>query len=436
MKITLLILFNIFAFNSQSQILNHVILISIDGLSGGIFKDTVYQIPNLKSIHKNGGYACNLSSVFPSYTYPSHAAMLTGTLPARSKICYNNKPNSNEWYWFTKDIQVPTLWQALKRNGLTSAAIQWPVSVDTNINWNIPEIWDVDHPEDRITVSRKYATEGLVEEVEANATGKLDSTNMNELYLSLDSNSAKAAAYIFKKYKPNLLAVHFACVDGAQHEHGLSHEKVKLALENADRSIGYILKAIEESGVKDSTTILIVGDHGFANIHTVIRPNIWLKQFNPDEKSPKVYFRAAGGSAFLYIRDKKDSALVQEVKQILENVDEQQYFAVYDRKKLNVLGADSAAILALAAKPGYVFSGGTQRSITEQTSGGHHGYDPNFPEMYTGFIAAGRGINNGAIIKEMCVTDIAPLIAKLLGIEFKCPDGKLPEGLWEKKQPK
>lgn len=49
--------------------------------------------------------------------------------------------------------------------------------------------------------------------------------------------------------------------------------------------------------------------------------------------------------------------------------------------------------------------------------------------MWTGFIAYGAGIQKGGHIKELCVTDIAPLIAKLLGIEFKTPDGKLVPGI-------
>ncbi|HVT87041.1 MAG TPA: hypothetical protein VHD35_17710, partial [Chitinophagaceae bacterium] len=108
-----------------------------------------------------------------------------------------------------------------------------------------------------------------------------------------------------------------------------------------------------------------------------------------------------------------------------------------------------SAILALAADPkkGLVFSGAiTTRAVTNNgpgtliqqnpldgvfipTKGGHHGYDPNDKEMYTGFIAYGAGINKGKVIDELCVTDIAPLIAKLLGVEFNCPDGKLMDGV-------
>jgi hypothetical protein len=109
------------------------------------------------------------------------------------------------------------------------------------------------------------------------------------------------------------------------------------------------------------------------------------------------------------------------------------YIRVVGKSELAKMGADSAAILALAAKPGYVFSGSVEGRLTDSTSGGHHGFDPKFPEMMTGFIAAGAGINKGMVIEEMCVTEIAPLIAKLLGLTIAAPDGKLIPGLIKNK---
>jgi predicted AlkP superfamily pyrophosphatase or phosphodiesterase len=126
---------------------------------------------------------------------------------------------------------------------------------------------------------------------------------------------------------------------------------------------------------------------------------------------------------------------------------QRQRFRFVDRPELDKMGADSTAILALAAEPGLVFSGaivpshtvnagpgtaiqqGLQPGLFTPVTGGHHGYDPNIPDMYTGFIAAGAGIRKGTNIRELCVTDIAPLVATLLGIPFPCPDGRLVPGI-------
>lgn len=407
-----------------------------------MYQEGCWPTPNLQRLMREGTFAEHMLSVFPAYTYPSHTAMVTGAMPARSGIYFNQpKGSKGEWSWFTSEIKVPTLWQALKRNSLTSAAVEWPVSVDENITYNIPEIWDTKHPSDRITETRKYATKGLIEEIEKYATGMLDSNNMHEEFLSLDENAGRMAAYIFKKYQPNLLALHFACVDGTQHAQGRNGDSVVLAIASADRAIGDVLEAIERSGMKESTTMIIVGDHGFSDIHTVLRPNLLLNGVGAK-------FTAAGGLAFLYpngsVGTSGYASLIHIIKQKLDSLPKAQrkLFRIIDRKELDKMGADSAALLALAAVPGVVFSGTLPRTgpgttivqnnalaFMGNTKGGHHGYDPNLPEMYTGFIAAGANVKKGNKIKELCVTDIAPLVAKLLGITFDCPDGKLIAGI-------
>lgn len=444
------------ATNCFAQQTKHVVLISIDGFHPDMYLDKSWPSNNLRALAARGTYADHMLSVFPSYTYPSHTAMVTGAFPARSGVFFNQPKfdNSGNWNWFADVVRVPTLWKVLKENGLTTASVEWPVSVTKDITWNVPEIWSEKYP-DRITVARQYATLGLVEELERNATGKLDNVSMNEDRFSMDANSARMAGYIFNKYKPALLTVHFAEVDGVEHDKGRDADSVRLALEAVDQNIGYLLEAINASKMKDSTTVIIVGDHGFSDIHEAFRPNMLIR-------SLPVRFIASGGSAFLYNiqhRD-KDGNIIKEknysknelVKMVIDSLDKlptakRKLFRIINRKELDQMGADSSAILALSAKPGLVFSGSmSAKAKTNQgpgtsiqndpleglffpVSGGHHGYDPNLPEMYTGFIAAGAGIRPGGHIQSIRLVDIAPLIAKLLGIDFKAPDGRLVEGI-------
>jgi predicted AlkP superfamily pyrophosphatase or phosphodiesterase len=412
--------------NTSAQT-RHVVIISIDGMRPDFYLDSTWPAPNLRFIMHHGAWSIGMKSVFPSYTYPSHTAMVTGALPARSGIYFNAPIGSRgDWNWFTNAIHVPTLWQVLKKNGLTTAAVEWPVSVDSNITYNIPEIWPVDNPEDRITAARRFATPGLVEEIEANATGRLDSLNMSEAYFSMDANSAKIAGYIFKKYKPALLAVHFAEVDGMEHSFGTDGDSVRLAVAAADRAVGDILEAVERSGIKDSTVILVVGDHGFCTIHTAMRPNAWLAKSGLLQKAR---FQPAGGSAFLYLSSPGDSLTTTMVIHALDSMPGRNQFRVLTHPLLEVMGADSSAALALAAEPGVVFSGSDKGAPSVPVAGGHHGYDPSLPAMQTGFLATGPGIRGGLLQSPICVTDIAPLIALLLHVPFTCPDGVIPAGI-------
>lgn len=441
------VLFCLIRIDVSAQPAKHVILISIDGLHPDMYLDSSWPAPNLRQLLKAGTYAEHLKSVFPAYTYPSHTAMVTGALPARSGVYFNQpKWSKGEWYFQTSAIRVPTLWQVLHEAGLTSAAVMWPGSVGAPANYNIPEIFTVKNVDDRITEARKYATPGLVEEVERNATGRLDSANMNGNYFSFDANAGRMAGYIFKTYRPAFLALHIALVDDEEHEFGRDGDSVRIALEVDDRVIGDLMETITRNGLKDSTAVIVVGDHGFCNIHEVFRPNILIRDL-------PARFIAAGGSAFLYLTGQPGTAvtsqIISEVIRKLDSLPEnkRKQFRILDRQALDKMGADSAAILALAASPGLVFSAslgpaattnqgpGTsiQRSPLEgifiPTTGGHHGYDPNIPDMYTGFIAAGAGIRKGGKIVELGETDIAPLIAALLGIPFSCPDGHLVPGI-------
>jgi arylsulfatase A-like enzyme len=85
----------------------HVVLVSIDGLRPEMYLDSSWPAPNLRHLMRLGVYADHMRSVFPSLTYPSHTAMLTGALPARSGI-YFNQPKTGEWDWFASPIRVPT----------------------------------------------------------------------------------------------------------------------------------------------------------------------------------------------------------------------------------------------------------------------------------------------------------------------------------------
>lgn len=424
-------------FPSSAQSGGHVVLISIDGLRPAMYLDSCWPSPNLQHLMKTGVYAVGMTSVFPSFTYPAHASMVTGAYPATHGVFYNAPMGGDgRWNWRTDVIKAPTLWDAAKRQGIPTAAVQWPISVGAPVTYNVPEIWNIDHPSDRITTSRQYATGGLVEEIEQMATGRLDSVNMNEERLSLDENAGRMAAYIFRKYHPGLLAVHFACVDGAQHEEGPEGEGVRLALASADRAVGDLIEAVHASGLSDSTTFLVLGDHGFSAIKYVVRPNQWLFQngFSDTTKNWKARFQPAGGSAFLYLQHSGDTALIGKVVNMLAKLPDsvRATFRVVPKSELSSLGADPAAYLALAAKPGFIFSSPSLGSQLQGISGGHHGYDPSLPEMKTGFIASGRGIAKGRILTSIRVVDIAPLVARLLTIPFNPPDGQAPGQLFPK----
>ena len=443
-RIIVITLFLLAGLASFAQPAKHVIIISIDGFRPDFYLDPSWNAVNLRQLKDNGVYAEGVQGVFPSVTYPSHTAIMTGALPIHHGVYYNVffEPfeTPDRWYWNESEIKVPTLWDAVKQAGMTSAGVHWPVTVGAPVNYNIPEAWSWPGKKTLLDKISQHANPpGLFEEAQQAATGKLEEADYNGDYLSADENMARIAGYLIRKYKPNLLAVHLANTDHFEHEQGRDGDKVKLAVASADRAVRTIIESIDKAGLKDSTAIIILGDHGFSDIHTSLLPNIWLRDngfatpsLEGSKDNWKALFHTSGGSAFLHLKNKNDAASLKRVRDILNALPpaQKKLFRIVERRELDSIGADPNVALALAAIKGISFSGSDKGTeSTKAAKGGTHGYFPDFKEMQTGFIGYGAGFKKGAVIPVMGLQDMAPLVAALLGISFNAPDGILYPGI-------
>jgi predicted AlkP superfamily pyrophosphatase or phosphodiesterase len=431
---------------AQTPPSKYVILISVDGFRPEFYQDPAWATPNLQQMAAQGVYAQGVRSVFPSVTYPSHTTILTGALPARHGIYYNSpfekEGQTGKWYWEESLIQTETLWDAAKKAGLKTASLHWPVSLGAPVDYNIPEVWATGKDVERTLPMRQQATpKGLMEELEQKATGTLSAQDLNSDFLVLDQNLARMASYLIQTYKPNLTTIHLLCVDHFAHEEGRQGPKVSKAVASADMAIGQIVEAVKRAGIKDSTAIIVTGDHGFVDIHTVLAPNVWLAQKGILEKSSnrgnwKAAFHTSGAAAFLYLKDKKDTKTLQQVRALLQGLPatQKKLFRVIERAELDLIGADPEVALALSPVPGVSMSSTAQGEAVRSGSGGTHGFFPDFDQIQTGFVAYGAGLAKGKRIPVMGLEDIAPLICQLLGISLPSPDGVLYPGLLESKQ--
>jgi predicted AlkP superfamily pyrophosphatase or phosphodiesterase len=415
----------------------HVVLITIDGLRPEFYLDPSWGAVNLQQLKEAGTFAKGVNGIFPTVTFPSHTTLLTGEKPVSHGICFNNPFQANgpsvDWHWYFKDIKIPTLWDAVRKAGLTSGSVLWPVSVGAPIDYNIPDIWTMENT-NRLEITRRYATpQGFWEEVQQNATGQLEPNdfNLDKDYLSMDENVARIAAYILRKYKPAFTTVHLPAVDHAEHYDGRDGEQVRRAVAGVDRNIRTIVEALDKAGIRESTAIIVTGDHGFVDRHTNFYPNVLLAKAGLIKEVStgdwKARFHPAGGSAFLYLEDKSDTRTLAQVKKILGELpaSQKKMFRVIEGDELKKSGADPNAVLALAAERGYGFSGSTDGELVRSSRGGSHGYFPDFADIQTGFIGSGAGFRKGAELPLIEMVDIAPIIARLLGLQFKKADEAL-----------
>ena len=420
---------------------DRLILISVDALRPEFYRDERWPAPTLQQLAGEGISADAVRSVFPALTYPAHTTLVTGALPARHGI-WQNRPFQPEgpnldWHWNASALQVPTLWDAVRDAGGTTAAVAWPVTVGAAIDWNVPDVWVPGNDEDSLEpVRRLTMPPGLFEEIEREATGALSPEEFQLGSLGRDDLTGHMAAYLFERCQPTLLLVHLIGADHVQHVHGRGDPRLRRAIATADRAIGTVLEAVERSDLLGTTAVLVAGDHGTIQAHTELRPNAWLaeSEMRGDTLNGgrwRATFHASGGAAFLRLHERTDQGAVLQVRRCLDRLPAgvRRLFRVLERAELDVLGADPVAPLALAAAPGAIFREEAFGPWASPTAVGAHGYLPVYPEMQTGFVGAWTGLRSGGRIGQMALEQVAPMAGALLGLSFRGPDGALPAGV-------
>lgn len=428
----------------QAQSTKHVILISVDGLRPDFYLDKKWPAPVMQMMAEKGAHAQGVVGVFPSVTYPSHTTIISGVAPKNHGIYFNSPfeegGQTGKWYWEYEGIKVPTLFSAVRAAGKKSGAVSWPVTVGAPIDYNLPEVWSLDRNIDRYLPMREWASpKGFAEELEEKAIGPIEDASFgSKSYFVREQKFAGAASYIFEKYKPNLLAVHLIATDHFQHTDGREGFMPARALAAVDVAISQILETVERAGLLEETTFIITGDHGFVDIHSIFSPNILLVQAGlmqdqTDRGNWKASFHTSGAAAFLMLKDPKDKKTLDQVRAILNKLPQahRKLFRIVEREELDLVGADPHTVLALAPVEGVNMSSATKGDLVKPGKGGTHGFYPDFENIQTGFIAFGAGIRKGAVLKKMYLQDIAPLIAKLLLLEFQTPEGTFYPGIIE-----
>jgi predicted AlkP superfamily pyrophosphatase or phosphodiesterase len=249
-----------------------------------------------------------------------------------------------------------------------------------------------------------------------------------------DAFLTAGATAIISGYKPNLLYVHLLESDKVQHKGGRSAPELPAAMRRLDNDLYEIIQATKKAGIYESTTFIVLGDHGFSDVSDAIAPNVVLAGlgFITQDKAGgdwKAMVQNTGGSAAVYLKDPKDATTASQVRGLLTNrsvgQDGKRLYSIIDREQLTRLGGPRDAAYCLEAEPGYMFLGATTGEFVRKSSlKGNHGFLPEKPEMHTGFIAAGRGVKKGVVLDTIRLADVAPTVAVLLGLEMKNTEGR------------
>jgi len=405
------------SFLVSAQPVKHVVVITVDGFRPDFYLDSSWRAVHIRELMAAGVHANGVNSVFPSMTYPSHTTIVTGVQPAKHGIYYNTGPGERV-YWNDSSIKAPTLWGTATAKGMTVASLLWPVSADAPVAYDIPDIGSLGD-----SVRERFSKPaGFVDDLRREVFGGADKIDYGR-----DVNVGRIAAYVIAKAKPNLMTIHLFSVDHYEHEQGRDGDHVRAAVRGADSAVGIIVGALKDAGIWEETAIIVTGDHGFLSVHTVVNPNVWLAQAGliTDLKQGqwRAMFYSVGGSSFLYT---KDADALAQVKRILRELPDtvKRYIRVIDRKEMDRIGGNPEVAFALSGLDGAAFGNAVDGPAVKAGNGGQHGYFPDFFAIRTGFVVCGPGVPRGGVIREMNERDIAPTVARLLGLDFPSADGK------------
>ncbi len=397
--------------------------------------DSGWPAPLLQKLKYEGVYAPEgIKSVFPSITRPSHTSISTGAYPATHGI-YFNAPfeGGSRDYLYHKTIKSKTIWEAVRDAGMTSGSVYWPGTAGAPIDYNFPVMPPGKGEKgDQITATAPFINpKELLTDIERETGKKFGAEDLSHKNFAHSITVAEISNYIIKKYKPNLMAIHFLDTDHYQHAYGTDSPEIRNAVQVTDSLIGTVLQTVEEAGIEKSTAVIILGDHGHINTKADFAPNVYLAENGLiDENGWKAKFN----SAFLYMKEANDTETFETVISILKESPEYQRgdFRLLYRNELDKMGANPEALLALAMNEGINITNrikGNPFVPYEGNPKSTHGYDPAYRSMHTAFMAFGPGIYKNRTISGIELVDVAPLVSRLLNLDFEAPDGRLFPGI-------
>jgi len=375
----------------QTPVRPTLLLVSLDGVHPEFLGrgDT----PHLDRLAVEGVRAEWMRPSYPALTFPNHYTIVTGLRPDRHGIVHNTMEDRVLGRFAVADRNAvgdgrwwggEPLWVSAERAGLATATLFWPGS-EAAVQGVRPRRWHAYDP--------AWPIAGRVDTV----AGWL----------------AEPVAT-----RPRLVTMYFEHPDLAAHAHGPRSQQLHTAMRAVDDAIGALLERLDRAGVRTSTDIVIVSDHGMAEV-------------------PEGQVLATQDMV-----DPGDAALVMSGQVIgfhplpgRERAAERQLlgrhaqYECWRRQELPPRWRYGAhprvAPIVCQMDPGWDALPRAALARRRPGTRGSHGYDPAATPMRAIFIANGPSFRSGTVLPGFDNVDVYPLLAQLLGIESAEHDGSI-----------
>jgi predicted AlkP superfamily pyrophosphatase or phosphodiesterase len=363
-----------------------VILISFDGTRPA----AVANLPAFQRIAKDGAWADRLEAAFPSNTFPNHATLVTGVAPDRHGIVNNSFDDPVRGHFdYDADptwLEVEPLWSLAARAGIVSASYFWVGSEGPWRSGLGPRHW------------KKFDTR----------VGETEKALQILAWLDLPDAAER----------PRLVTSWFHGADGASHRFGPEDPIVAGVLAKQDAALGALLDGLAERGLMESTTLLVVSDHGMTETRRSVDLGDELAGAGLDAQ-------VIGGGGFAQVELRGDADRAARAQRVVAIAREHGLEAWVDGQgppeyaisnprfgDVVVVAPLGTAIASQSSVDWLLGLVGIERFAMR----GIHGHRPELPEMGALFCAVGRGVAPGARPGTVRAVDVAPTVLALLGV--------------------
>lgn len=355
-----------------------LLVISIAGLDERFLTEppSRVKVPNIRKLIRQGTSSSGVIGVAPSNTWPSEISLITGQLPSDGH----------------------GLWQAAAKAGLKTAAVYWPGTAGAEIPFDFPAFREPAKGQNIPfeEVSRKSTPANLADRIEKTSAGF-------EKELWDDTSATRAAIYLLKNEKPDLLMVSLTEVEAEQRDTGALSVYAREMLENDDDLIGQMLAA-----VPPETVVALVSGHGYENENYIVRPRVLLKQGRKPENAVEVQDGLIGTA---------DRGVADRLRKLLNDGHKH---GLAREVPMSVVKAKAPAlqhwVAAFDTPQNYVAS--AEESGPALGPGSHMGVSglwPTRPGYRSVFVISGEGIP-ARKLGEIDLLQIAPTLAEELGV--------------------
>ena len=342
-----------------------VVIVSLDGFRHD-YPDRA-EPPTFDRLATEGAKVGRLIPPDPSQTFPGHATLATGVSPERHGIVNNRfwdrKKGAYDYadagHWYDAD----PLWIHAERHGLRAHVFHWVGSA------------------------------GPREGVEASEWRPFKKIPDDERLAGVLAWLAAPPAT-----RPRLLMSYWAGCDKYGHSDGPAAPSVTACITQTDARLARLVNAI--AAHPDDITLFVVSDHGMTPTQGEINPVLALADTGA---------RVVNSGPIAHVYTGSDAQL-QAARTAAAKVPHLQIIEPKDRHPTRT------GDLILRAEFGYRFNRKLESTEGPSTLPGHHGHDPQHPDMGAILYTWGKSARPGARLDTANAVDLVPTVCNILGI--------------------